>query len=107
MSDQPEVFNVDVQWEANRFVAPSLVNQAVVTPGPPTQFGGDGLVYLRLGHVSMPPAPPQPDEDGRRTIGVVELGDFVMTVERAKEIRALLATVIDQAEAARGRGAGQ
>lgn len=81
-------------WNINPFTAPQLVNQVMMSEGTGTQFGGDGLLYMHLGHVSPPVNLDQMTEGEEPVLQVNHLGYFVLSVQRAKEIRNVLDQII-------------
>lgn len=95
--DDSQVRHFQTVWDDNQYTTPTLINQFLVSGGPDTNEGPDGLMYLKLGHVS-PPMNPEEDEDGNMILKVVEAGDYILTVKRAKELVHLLSGFISATE---------
>lgn len=93
MNENPQQYQVQVEWENNPYDAPFAVNQIMASSGLDTQFGPDGLIYLKLGHV-VPPFGVPSDE----TLRVNSGGTFVFTAERARELHTILSEVLRASE---------
>lgn len=97
--DRPEVPNGVVRfrahWDVNPYQSPTIVNQMLVTEGPGSRYGNDGLIYLLLGHVLPPLGEHDADaaEDGI-DLTVTTLGNYAFTLERAQELVDILQHVI-------------
>lgn len=85
------------KWDVNPLTTPALVNQMLVTEGTGTSYGPDGILYLVLGHV-IPPTGEVETENGEAVLRVNTVGNFALTVERAKELRDLLSHIIGNME---------
>ena len=93
MSENPQQYQVQVEWENNPYEAPFAVNQILASSGPDSQFGPDGLIYLKLGHVAPPFGPVSED-----VLRVNSGGTFLLTTERAKELHSILTEVLKGSE---------
>jgi len=82
-------------WDVNPYQPPSIVNQILVTEGPGSRYGNDGMIYLLLGHV-LPPlgeADAEAIENGI-DLTVTTLGNYAFSLERAQELVDVLQHVI-------------
>lgn len=86
--------HIETAWESNPYTVPQPVNQIMMSAGPDTQTGPDGILYLQLGHV-MPPVGELPiGPSGNPQLKITTVGSFMLTVERAMELRTILDNVI-------------